>query len=365
MSIIIPQNGGPNFDTTEFEGTSIYNVIGMYYLSHMKPNNICVINGEPYEPDEGVNVEKSHVHDESCVKLPSNTIYNIPGPQTSVSLRWIEKDNSISVPKPHDKFWRNFGNCSGKRFVALPFGFNCLKYGHANYLLFDKKLKTLERFESFGKVKGACIGNVDIDSKIIELFKTNFEKYLPEMKQFTYYGPMSILPSNNVQTIQEEEERWKTRSEDNNPVGFCSVWSLWYIELRTLNPDVEHNELISLAIKGIRDIENKREQEGYGKGSYTDFIRRYSKRFVALQKQIVNSYNNDGGCGCSSTPFPYPDGGCGCTAYKRPDGGKKKIRRSDGKHKKKRSDGRKVLKKRSDGKRKHNKRSDGKRSKRY
>ena len=67
MSIIIPQNGGPNFDTTEFEGTSIYNVIGMYYLSHMKPNNICVINGEPYEPDEGVNVEKSHVHDESCV----------------------------------------------------------------------------------------------------------------------------------------------------------------------------------------------------------------------------------------------------------------------------------------------------------
>ena len=149
-------------------------------------------------------------------------------------------------------------------------------------------LITLERFESFGKVKGACIGNVDIDSKIVELFKTNFEKYLPEMKQFTYYGPLDILPSNNVQTIQEEEERWKTRSEDNNPVGFCSVWSLWYIELRTLNPDVEHNELISLAIKGIRDIEAKREPK-YGKGSFTDFIRRYSKRFVELQKKIVNN----------------------------------------------------------------------------
>lgn len=373
MSIIIPQNDGPNFDTTEFEGTSIYNVIGMYYLSHIEPNNICVINGEPYEPDEGVNVEKGHVHNKSCVKLPSDTIYNIPGQQTSVSLRWIEKENEksyISVPKPHDKFWRNFGNCSGKRFVALPFGFNCLKYGHANYLLFDKKLKTLERFESFGKVKGACIGNVDIDSKIVELFRTNFEKYLPEMKEFKYYGPLDILPSNNVQTIQEEEERWRNRKEDNNPVGFCSVWSLWYIELRTLNPDVEHNELISLAIKGIRDIEAKREPK-YGKGSFTDFIRRYSKRFVELQKKIVNNYNNnDGGCGCTANPWTYTDGGCGCTASSNPipyypDGGcgckdgrrkksAKRIKWSDGKRskgkkrstQKKRSDGRKQTKNR-------------------
>lgn len=349
MNIIIPQTGGPNYETTEFEGTSIYNVVGMYYLSHLKQNNICVISGEPYAPDEGLTIENGHVHDKSCVKLPTDTIYNIPGQQTSVSLRWIEKNDSISVPEPHAKFWGHFGNCSGKRFVALPFGFNCIKYGHANYLLFDKKLKTLERFESFGKVKGACIGNVDIDKKIEELFKINFEKYLPEMKDFTYYGPMSFLPSNNVQTIQEQEDRWKKRSEDRNPVGFCSVWSLWYIELRTLNPDVERNKLMSLAIKGIQDIENQREQQGFGKGSYTDFIRRYSKRFVELQQSIVDTYSNnndDGGCGCTANPFPYPDGE---RTYKKSPSGKKKSKKRF---------------KRSDGKRsKRKKRSDGKRSK--
>lgn len=291
MTFILPQHGGPNVEGTAFEGTSIYNVVGMYYLSHTQPNDICVINGEPYTPDNSLTADSNHKHDKSCVKLPSDSLYNIPGPQTTVSLRWIEKENRISVPKPEDKFWRQFNNCSGKDFIALPIGFNCKSYGHANYLFFHKIKKTLERFESFGRPSGACIGNDDVDRKIEELFRENFKLYAPQYSNFTYLKPRDILPYRNVQTIQEAEDRWINRS-DNNPVGFCSVWSLWYVELRSLNPDLDHDELMDKAIQGIRDLESSREAQ-YGRGSFTDFIRRYSLKFVDLHNKFQRKYDND------------------------------------------------------------------------
>jgi hypothetical protein len=284
-TIILPQNNVANVDGTNFEGSSYFNIIGMHYLSHKPSNNVCVIWGEPYHIDHNKTTSPNHVHDESCVKLPMN-INSIPSQQTSVSLRWIEGENGeesyISVPKPEKKFWDNFLNCKDKRFVALPFGFNCNSFGHANYLLFDKKKKTLERFESFGKVDSDCIADKKIDSKIKKLFEDNLKN--TEYSNFTYMKPLQIFPEDNVQTIQEDETRWKERSQ-NNPVGFCSVWSLWYIDLRTSNPDVEPKKLIKDAIKEIRKIEDK---QG---GSFTDFIRRYSLLFVKEEENIKNLYD--------------------------------------------------------------------------
>ena len=295
MNIIIPQNDVPNVDTTRFQGDSEYNIIGMYYLSHKEPHNLCVIYGEPYQPDNGINVNVSkktspHHHTDDCVKLPQRSLSEIPGRQTDVSLRWIQKDNRISVPKPVHKFWENFTHCSEKRFVTCPFGFNCNEFGHANYLLFDKVLKTLERFESFGEVTGNCISDTDVDIKIEELFREN----LPyEYKNFRYIRPLNILPKHNVQSEQESEDRWVKREEQNNPVGFCSVWSIWYIDLRTSNPDVEPENLIKIAIKKIKEIEEKRKNRGFGKGSFTDFIRRYSLILVDLKEKLEQEYKKN------------------------------------------------------------------------
>ena len=282
----LPQNDVPNVDGTKFEGSSYFNIIGMHYLSHKESNNVCVIWGEPYKSDHHKTTSPEHIHDESCVKLPMN-INSIPSQQTSVSLRWIEgkdgRESYISVPEPAKKFWDNFLNCTDKRFVALPFGFNCNDFGHANYLLFDKKNKTLERFESFGKVDSDCISDGEIDAKIKKLFEDNLKG--TEYADFTYMKPLEILPEDNVQTIQEEEKRWKNRSK-KNPVGFCSVWSLWYIDLRTSNPDIEPKKLIKEAIKEIRAVEGK-------KGSFTDFIRRYSLLFVDEMEKIEELYDGN------------------------------------------------------------------------
>ena len=286
VDYILPQNNIANVDETDFQGTSQYNITGMYYLSHKSPNNICVISGEPYEVDEGKTLQQNHVHSPSCMKLPMN-LESIPSEQTGVSLRWLQKNESISVPKPKDKFWKNFLRCTDKRFIALPFGYNCNSSGHANYILFDKKQKTLERFESFGKVDSSCLANPKMDKKIEELFKENLKN--TEYENFTYKKPLSFLPEDNVQTIQEEESRWKN-VRGKNPVGFCSVWSLWYIDLRTSNPDADPLTLIKWAIKKIRQ-----------QGTFTDFIRRYSLLFVDTNNQIENLYDGGGGNGCYSS----------------------------------------------------------------
>jgi len=300
MNIIIPQNKCQNVDGTSFEGSSYFNILCMYYLSHKPSNNVCVIWGAPYSVDESKSVSKHHIHTDSCVKLPYH-YERIPSEQTSVSLRWIEGTNGnesyISVPKPEREFWNNFLHCTDKRFVALPFGFTCKNFGHANYLLFDKTKKTLERFESFGKVDSECISDELIDTKIPELFRENLKD--TEYADFTYIKPLVFLPEENVQTIQEEEMRWKKRSKKNNPVGFCSVWSVWYIDLRTMNPDIEPRTLVREAIKEIRNIEGKN-------GSFTDFIRRYSLLFVDYMKQVKKLY--DGGAGGVFLPPMILDG---------------------------------------------------------
>jgi len=300
--LIIPGNDEcENKDHTAFEGSSKFNVVAMYFASHFFKNT-CVITGKPYEPNYDIRLPKSLCKGESCVQLP-NHLSDIPREQTGVSLRWIEKDQRISVPEPEHKFWENFLNCEANQRIALPFGFNCKNFGHANWIIVTNNPPTVERFESFSNEDDdddRCIWNPEIDVQIEKLFKENFKKYVPLLANFEYIKP--FMKKNNIQTLQEEEDRWKNR-DGKNPVGFCSVWSLWYIHFRTSNPDKKPSvALMKNAIDGIKQIEAERKRKGYhdvspddGDGYLTDFIRRYSLLLVSTEKHIRSQYRSDDG----------------------------------------------------------------------
>jgi hypothetical protein len=278
--IIIPVGSKKNVARTEFVGSPFYNIVGMYFLSH-KHDNVCVIWGQPYTPDKSKNpiLKVPHIHSKNCVLLPSS-ISKIPDSHIEVSLRWIEKDGYISVPKPETKFWENFEGCiqSKKRFIVLPFGFNCLDSGHQNYLLYDKDNHTLRRFETFGDVDTECLSDENIDKSINDLFTKNVKSFK------NYIKPLKFLPKNSFQTIQENEK--KLKSED--PVGFCSVWSIWLIDLCLSNPDFPIPEIIKMSMDWLK----QKRKEGYI--TFTSFIRDYSIELVKLGKEIKEVYNNDG-----------------------------------------------------------------------
>lgn len=296
-NIIFP-TGQKHIKKTLFEGSAFFNVIVMYYLSH-KHEDCCAVLPNNYQPNFDANIHwfkndgLSHEHDESCVVLPKH-IKHIPDEQTKVSLRWIQKkrkkskknkiltvnnlikddsDGHISVPL---NFWKKFNQCPSKRFVIFPFGFNCIDSGHANYMLYDRKNKSLERFESFGKLTNSCLNPPNLDKKIFELFLNNLGT---DSVNF-YYPPESFLPHLNFQAKQENEKEWLNRNEDDEPVGYCAVWSAWYIDLRLSNPDVDREELVKIAMQKLEKLPI----------TFTTFIRNYSGLIVEVSKEIKNIY---------------------------------------------------------------------------
>lgn len=270
-TFILPKNK-KHIQKTSFVGSAYYNVIAMYFLSH-KHDSACVIFLETYPTDNGKNFHADHTHDNSCVLLPKK-IEHIPNNQRDVSLRLVEKDNGewfISVPKPNKKFWEKFNKCTNKRFIVLPFGFDCIDSGHANWLLYDRKTKSLERFESYGKINDKkCLNPAYLDEKIEKLFKENLGNDFIH----TYYPPLSYSPARNIQTLQEDED------EDLEVVGFCSVWSCFWIDLRLSNPNLDRKEVLKKAIKELKNI---KKDSGI---SLTQFIRNYSGLIVDVSNEI-------------------------------------------------------------------------------
>lgn len=278
VDIIIPQ-GNKHVKKTSFQGSAYFNVIAMYYLSH-KYDDCCVIFNETYQTEPKFKIhwnkkEHNHEHNESCVLLPKS-LNHIPSEQTDVSLRWIEtnKKGYISVPKPEKDFWKKFTKCSQRRFVILPFGFTCKTSGHANWLLYDKKTKSLERFETFGEVDDdpSCLNPKGLDNKIRKLFEDNLGKdYIKN-----YYKPSDYLPNRGFQAIQEDENEMHR----DDPVGFCSLWSAWYIDLRVSNPNVDRKQLVKIAMKKLKTMPI----------SFTQFIRNYAEFIVQVSQEIEKLY---------------------------------------------------------------------------
>ena len=244
MSVRLPTNKHNNIKN--FDGTPWYSLVAMYYLNNNYKNN--------------------------CVVIP---FHGVPDDHTDISLRWIQekgKEGYLHIP---DNFWEEFKkhleHSHDKRFIVFPFGFTCSESGgHANFMLYDLKNKTLERFDSIGKSTGSCLNVKDLDNKIKNLFTknmgTNFVKeYLKPFTQFEIF-----------QELQDDEDVGKLKTDPT--YGFCSVWACWWIELRFLNPDITRDELIDLALE---ELFNKH-------GTLTEFIRKYAQNIVNHAGHVSN-----------------------------------------------------------------------------
>lgn len=228
-----------------FNGTPYYNLVSMLYLQKKYPN-ICVVI-----PDYKKNIHSINHSD--------------------ISIRYYEESNKLLFP---NDFWKKFSKCKYKRFILFPFGYSCKESGHANYMIYDNKKKTLERFEPYGKM-------VDIPYNQKDCFINDIDNML--IKEFSkkgllnkYYKPSSFIPDNGFQTIQENEDIM----DDIDPEGYCSAWSLFYCDLRMTNPDISNEDIINYAIKYIDD----------NKESFTDFIRTYADYLVSMSDKLYSNY---------------------------------------------------------------------------
>lgn len=111
------------------------------------------------------------------------------------------------------------------------------KSGHANLLLLDTVNQTAERFEPHGN------GFLSAASKIDEYIKFYLSK-IPGY-QFKYFSPLDPgclwFGPQSIENFFQPEFMWKD--------GFCAYWSLYYLESRILNPDVERFTLLDQLLK--------------------------------------------------------------------------------------------------------------------
>ena len=238
---------------TNYKGTPWSNLVDMLYLSHLHKND--------------------------CVVIPDNYDTNVRTPKyyPAISLEWHSTDTNrglILVPKG---FWKALKECenSSKRFIIFPFGFSKSDYsdGHANYMIYDKKDKSLERFEP-NKVPVSSYANPkNLDKEI----KSLFDFYMPDFVQ-NYYAPTDYCPVNNFQYIQVQENVKK----EGDPGGFCQPWSVWYADLRLSNPNKSRKDVIKLAMKKIEEKEPK---------AYTKFIRNYAQFIQKVGEELKQSRN--------------------------------------------------------------------------
>jgi hypothetical protein len=200
-------------------------------------------------------------HSHSKFKINKNINFS------DITLTWDQESNSLI--EPHN-FWKYIDECynNTKRFIMIPFGFECKNEyeSHANFLIYDKKENSLERFEPNGSYNYSNCIRRDIDDILKKIFRKKLD---PNLK---YYNPADYLPYKGLQYLQEQEKDFQQGKYYLK--GYCGVWAAYYAMLRLKHPNVDRKKIINRTIKAL----NNRNQ------SYSEFIRDYGQ----IVRQISN-----------------------------------------------------------------------------
>ena len=232
--------------STSYRGSPFFSMVTLLYIEQKFPN--------------------------TCVIIPDKTNGHLK--HEDLSIRYNEILGRVVIP---ERFWEMFYNCSRKRYVVFPFGYSCKNSGgHANIMIYDRLNKSLERFEPYGSLddmiteKNKKCFEVDIDEVLFDLFDKR--GLIVE-----YFPPSNFIPQEGLQKKQENENSMHR----TDPEGFCTMWSLFYCDLRLSNPDVEREKLLDYTMESFR--RNKK--------SLTTFIRDYANIVSELAPCLTKNQN--------------------------------------------------------------------------
>lgn len=177
-----------------------------------------------------------------------------------------------------DNFTEMFKKCeeySQTRFIIIPLGIEMKTGSHANYLIYDKQIKELERFEPHG---GTTPIGFDYNSRQLD---NVLEQYILSMDpDITYIRPEEYIPKIGFQVMDAQEEK---THRIGDPGGFCALWSIWYVDQRLTYAHYSRDKLIkelfsNISLKGI---------------SYRNLIRNYSRNIIRERDRILSKVGID------------------------------------------------------------------------
>lgn len=183
-------------------------------------------------------------------------------------LIWVYQKLYLS-----DDFINQFKKCrdnSRIRFIVIPLGIELREGSHANYLIYDKKIDEIERFEPYGSSNpyGFNYNPYLLDSVLKHRFESEFS--------VKYISPIDFLPKIGFQVFDSYENQC---TKIGDPKGFCALWSLWYTDMRIKYADLDRKALVKEIVKSIKE-ENL---------SFKNVIRNYSETTIKERDDILRT----------------------------------------------------------------------------
>jgi len=163
-------------------------------------------------------------------------------------------------------------NCK-KRFVIIPMGIMTKDGNHSNYLIYDNKLKEIERFEPHGL--SASFDYMYNPSLLNTILEQKFKSY-----NITYISPDNFLPKIGFQYFDVREHK---SSKVGDIQGFCGVWSTWYTDMRLTYADIPRKKLVKKLIYKIQEKQM----------SFRNMIRDYSANITNLRDNLLKKSKID------------------------------------------------------------------------
>jgi ankyrin repeat protein len=206
-----------------------------------------------------------------------NNIYEVNG----IEIIW--KNNNLKFPNSNINNLQTLLTNNKKqniyRFFIIPIGIeiniNGNLYGHANYIIIDFLLLTIERFEPHGSESPE---GLNYNSTLLDnILENKFNSFNLGLK---YYSPYTYLPKIGFQLMEIKE---KKNDFIGDPNGFCALWCIWWIDIKLANPNIESKILQELLFKEI--INNYM--------SFKKIIRNYSIFITDIRDRLLSKIDSN------------------------------------------------------------------------
>ena len=248
---------GIMLDITTFTGSLLDILFGLLYLLKKHPNACSTIGRDP-NPNQAL-----------CDFYRSmGLIMSGRCDLLNFEIVWIDYKLYMI-----DNFADLFNKCSksATRWIIIPIGIEMKTGSHANYLIYDKNIKEIERFEPHG---GTTPIGFNYNSKQLDDI---LDRYFTSIDQnIKYIRPETYIPKIGFQMMDSQEER---TYRIGDPGGFCALWSIWYVDQRLEYPHYSRDKLIKLLFSNIHEKGIK----------YRNLIRNYSRNIIRERDDVLAS----------------------------------------------------------------------------
>ena len=252
---------GSKLDYCTFTGSTLDILMGLIYLLK-KHRNCCATLSKNYAE----NKDLCKFYKSIGILMSSKCEF------LNFEIVWVHQRLYLM-----DGFYDQFKKClsKDKRFIVIPLGIEIREGSHAGYLIYDKVKNEVERFEPHGSTTppGLYYNPTLLDEILTSRFKTIDEN-------IKYISPSEYLPKIGFQLMDINENKKK---KIGDPVGFCALWCIWYVDMRLTYSDTDRKELVEMLIRTIRS----------NNISFRNMIRNYGKYIIDIRDKILKGSQMD------------------------------------------------------------------------